>query len=558
MADLPRYENLGAQYADLPRLSTALEQAQAQGYADIGNQLDRMTAFFNQQAFTEAQKAGLKFAIDFPPSKQQLDIAKTTGMMPVVQGAGTVFTETYNKASAHILGNELQVNFQNRLSTRLAEMEAGGEVDPVKLQADLRDDIDGTVSVLTALDPETSIKFRASMSTVGHTAYAQALKIDEKNRQAFYTAEQERSLMTLKPVIENVIKTYTAIGMDPNRLEEVLQNVIQPFTNKTSIVLAGSNKYAIEAYKIVNEAKVGAVLAKLSDPKFAPTAGVAAQKLLKGDVAELTGIYNGLDEDTRIKIRSQQIKAVADVESLGRIEKEKQKEAKKVAANNLTIEFLQSGTGSGRKRQIINELVLMGEMTLPQAQDLLKPKEAQPNPVLSMQLYDNIKNGRITSINELIPYQSKLSKGEFESLGRATVDTQSRAALDRINREAGISSDLAPNPDDKLQKRVDLTRLYIEELNKKVPSQNGVLRYQNPNEAVESSIKRYQGDKIYQDKAAARNKAVENYNKIFEKNKNYKKPNLPLDQVDPSSIKGLTDYEKTLINGYKKNYKDNL
>jgi hypothetical protein len=558
MADLPRYENLGAQYADLPRMSTALEQAQAQGYADIGNQLDRMTAFFNQQAFTEAQKAGLKFAIDFPPSKQQLEIAKTTGMMPVVQGAGTVFTETYNKASAHILGNELQVNFQNRLSTRLAEMEAGGDVDPVKLQADLRDDIDGTVSVLTALDPETSIKFRASMATVGHTAYAQALKIDEKNRQAFYTAEQERALINLKPVLENVIKTYTAINMDPNRLEEVLQNMIQPFTNKTSIVLAGSNKYAVESYKILNEAKIGSVLAKLSDPKFAPTAGIAAEKLLKGDVAELTGIYKGLDEETKIKIRSQQIKAVADVESLSRIEREKQKEAKKAAANNLTIEFLQSGTGSGRKKQIINELVLMDEMTLSQAQDLLKPKEATANPVLSMQLYDNIRNGRITSINELIPYANKMSKSEFESLGRATVDVQSRSALERINRESGILSDLVINPSDKLQKRVDLTRLYTEELNKKIPGANGVLRYQNSSEAVESSIKLYNNDKIVKDKTEGRNKAVENYNKIFERNPRAKKPNISLDKVDPSAIQGLTDDDKKRINGFKKDYKDNL
>lgn len=558
MADLPRYENLGAQYADLPRLSTALQQAQAQGYADLGSQLDRMTSFLNQQAFTEAQKAGLKYAVDFPPTKEQLDIAKTTGVMPVVQGAGSAFTETYNKASAHILGNELQINFQNRLSTRLAEMEAGGEVDPVKLQADLRDDIDGTVSVLTALDPETSIKFRASMATVGHTAYAQALKIDERNRQAFYTAEQEKALMTLKPVIENVIKTYTAVGMDSNNLEEVLQNIIQPFTNRTSIVLAGGNKYAIEAYKIVNDAKVGAVLAKLSDPKFAPTAGAAAEKLNKGDVGELTGIYKGLDEDTKIKIRTQQIKAVADSESLNRIEKEKQKAANKVAANNLTIEFLQSGTSSARKKQIINELVMFDEMTLSQAQDLLKPKEAQPNPMLSMQLYDNIKNGRITSINELVPFASKMSRSEFESLARSTVDTQSRAALDLINRESGILSDLVQNPSDKLQKRVDLTKIYTDELNKKIPGANGVLRYQNSNEAVESAIKRYNGDKIYKDKAESRNQAVENYNKIFEKNPKAKKPNLPIDQVDPSAIQGLTDDDKKRINGFKKQYKDNL
>jgi hypothetical protein len=557
MADLPRYENLGAQYADLPRLSTALQQAQAQGYADLGSQLDRMTSFLNQQAFTEAQKAGLKYAVDFPPTKEQLDVAKSTGVMPVVQGAGTAFTETYNKASAHILGNELQINFQNRLSTRLAEMEAGGEVDPVKLQADLRDDIDGTVSVLTALDPETSIKFRASMATVGHTAYAQALKIDERNRQAFYTAEQERALITLKPVIENVIKTYTAVGMDTNNLEEILQNVIQPFTNKTSIVLAGSNKYAIEAYKIVNDAKVGAVLEKLTDPRFASTPGIAAQKLLKGDIGELTGIYKSLDTDTRNKIRTEHMKSVSDVEALNRAEETKRKAANKVSANNLTIEFLQTNSGS-RKKQIINELVMLDEMTLSQAQDLLKPKEAPANPVLAMQLYDNIKNGRINSINQLIPYQNKLSKSEFDSLGRSTVDTQSRAALDRIKREAGILSDLVVNPADKLQKNVDLTLIYTDELNKKIPDANGVLRYQNPNEAVDSAIKRYNGDKIVKDKAENRGKAQENYDRIFEKNPKAKKPNLSLDRVDPSSIQGLTDDDKKRINGYKKDYKDNL
>lgn len=557
MADLPRYENLGAQYADLPRLSTALQQAQAQGYADIGSQLDRMTAFFNQQAFTEAQKAGLKYAVDFPPTKEQLDVAKSTGVMPVVQGAGTAFTETYNKASAHILGNELQINFQNRLSTRLAEMEAGGEVDPVRLQADLRDDIDGTVSVLTALDPETSIKFRASMATVGHTAYAQALKIDERNRQAFYTAEQERALITLKPVIENVIKTYTAVGMDTNNLEEILQNVIQPFTNKTSIVLAGSNKYAIEAYKLVNDAKVGAVLEKLTDPRFASTPGIAAQKLLKGDIGELTGIYKSLDTDTRNKIRTEHMKSVSDVEALNRAEETKRKAANKVSANNLTIEFLQTNSGS-RRKQIINELVMLDEMTLSQAQDLLKPKEAPANPVLAMQLYDNIKNGRINSINQLIPYQNKLSKSEFDSLGRSTVDTQSRAALDRIKREAGILSDLVVNPADKLQKNVDLTLIYTDELNKKIPDANGVLRYQNPNEAVDSAIKRYNGDKIVKDKAENRGKAQENYDRIFEKNPKAKKPNLSLDRVDPSSIQGLTDDDKKRINGYKKDYKDNL
>ena len=120
MADLPRYENIGVQYADLPKISTALQQVKSQGYADIGQQLDRMTNFFQEKAVTEAQKAALKYSIEFPPTKEQLDIAKQTGVMPTIKGAGSVFTETYNKASAHILGNQIQTDFQNRSATRLA------------------------------------------------------------------------------------------------------------------------------------------------------------------------------------------------------------------------------------------------------------------------------------------------------------------------------------------------------------------------------------------------------------------------------------------------------
>jgi len=178
------------------------------------------------------------------------------------------------------------------------------------------------------------------------------------------------------------------------------------------------------------------------------------------------------------------MKSVSDVEALNRADEAKRKAANKVTANNLTIEFLQTNSGS-RKKQIINELVMLDEMTLSQAQDLLKPKEAQPNPVLSMQLYDNIKNGRINSINELIPYSSKMSRGEFESLARATVDTQSHLAIQHIDREAGIVSQFIDPGKEKLQKKIDLTNIYNSELTKKIPGANGVLRYQNADEALD-------------------------------------------------------------------------
>lgn len=558
MADLPRYENIGVQYADLPKISTAMQQAKVQGYAGVDQALDRMTNFFQEKAVTEAQKKALKYAIEFPPTAEQLLEAKKTGEMPVVKGAGTVFTETYNKATAHILGNQLQTEFQNRTAARLAAMERGKEIDVTTLQRDLRDDIDGSISVLTAIDPETSIKFRASMATVGHGVYKQALVLDEKNRQLAYAADQEAGVMNLKPVVENVIKSYAAIGMDPAELENVLQNVIQPFTNKTSITLAGSNKYAVEAYKIVQEAKIGAVLTKLSDPTFAPSVGVAAQKLMSGDVGELTGLYNRLDTDTKNKIRSEHMKLVSNAEELRNIEKEKLKAEKKLKVNELTIEFLRPDTTPVRKQEIMTQMILLDEINFTTAIDLMKPKEAEPNPVLAMNLYENIKNGRIKSIKELVPYSSKMSRAEFESLGRSLVDNQAKIALERIDRESGIVSPFIDPGAEKLKKRIELTERYHQQLQKQVPNEKGVMRYLTPEEALNNALKGYGSDKVITDKETKRKQAQEKIDNFFSKRPDVKKPNTPLDQTDFSKVPGLSSDEVMRLNKAKKDYQDNL
>ena len=119
MATLPTYEYAGAQYANLPSVSTAPQQVAAQGMSMLGQQLDRMTAYFQNQAVTEAQKAGMKYAIELPPTLEQLEVAKKTGQMPVVEGGGRIFQESYNKASAHILGTNIIADFQNRQADRL-------------------------------------------------------------------------------------------------------------------------------------------------------------------------------------------------------------------------------------------------------------------------------------------------------------------------------------------------------------------------------------------------------------------------------------------------------
>jgi hypothetical protein len=560
MATLPIYENAGVQYADLPRVNTAPQQVAAQGFATLGQNLDRMTAFFQNQAMTDAQQAGLKYAIDFPPTKDQLEIAKKTGQAPVVEGSGRVFQESYNKASAHILGTNILAEFQNRQAERLMRIESGERVDPIALKEDLRADIDGNVSLLTNVNPETSIQVRAQMTTLGHAVYKQALMFDEKARQAAYQVDQEVGLSKIKPVLENVINSYAKINLPAGELEQVLDNVLSPYTNSTSIRLAGGNKYALEAYKIKDNAKINAITSKLTDRDFAPTAGAAFKKILAGDAGELTEMYKGMSTDSKDLLRERIIKSFSDQEQTRKIDEAVVKDANKIKGNALTLEFLTAG--GQRKRQIVTELVGLGEMTLQSAEDLLKPKDPNPNPVLAGSLYDQIKRGSINNFQQIVPFANQLSRAEFTTLSHAVVDDQGRKAHERIDRESGIVSAYVDPGKVVAQKKIDITKLYVEELGTKIKNDQGVEVFQSPEQAVTNALKRWNGDDNNAKKQKKRDDADAKINKTFE-TESVKKagatlPNMPIDKINFDQVKGLKPAEIKILKEAQKQYMDNI
>jgi hypothetical protein len=560
MATLPTYEYAGAQYANLPSVSTAPQQVAAQGMSMLGQQLDRMTAYFQNQAVTDAQKAGMKYAIELPPTLEQLEVAKKTGQMPPVEGAGRVFQESYNKASAHILGTNIIADFQNRQADRLQKIESGAPVDLLALRRDLRDDIDGNASMLTNLDAETSIQVRAQMTTLGHAVYKQALMFDEKARQASYQVDQEVGLSKIKPVLENVITSYAKINLPAGELEQVLDNVLSPYTNSTSIRLAGSNKYALEAYKIKENAQISVISAKLTDRDFAPTAGAAFKKILAGDAGELTEMYKGMSTDSKDLLRERIIKSFSDQEQTRKMDEAIVKDANKVKGNALTTEYLTAG--GVRKRQIVMQLVGLREITLQSAEDLLKPKDPSPNPVLTGSLYDQIRRGTINNFQQLIPFSNQLSRAEFESLSRTVVDDQARKSYERIDRVSGIVSAYVDPGKVVAQKKIDITKLYLEELAIKTKNDQGVEVFQSPEQAVTNAIKRWDSDSNNGKKEKKREDAEAKINKTFE-TESVKKagatlPNMPIDKINFDQVKGLKPAEIKILKEAQKQYMDNI
>jgi hypothetical protein len=362
-------------------------------------------------------------------------------------------------------------------------------------------------------------------------------------------------LSKIKPVLENVINSYAKINLPAGELEQVLDNVLSPYTNSTSIRLAGGNKYALEAYKIKENAKISAISAKLTDRDFAPTAGAAFKKILAGDAGELTEMYKGMSTDSKDLLRERIIKSFSDQEQTRKIDEAIVKDTNKIKGNALTLEFLTAG--GPRRRQIVTELVGLGEMTLQSAEDLLKPKDPNPNPVLAGSLYDQIKRGSINNFQQLVPFANQLSRAEFTTLSHAVVDDQGRKAHERIDREVGIVSAYVDPGKVKAQAKIDISKFYVEELGKKTKNDQGVEVFQSPEQAVESAIKRYSGDAIVNKKIKAREQSEKQINDVLDK-KSIPMPNLPIDQIDFDKVKGLSKGEIDLLKKAQKQYTGNI
>lgn len=347
MATLPTYEYAGAQYADLPRVNTAPQQVAAQGFNVLSQQLDRMTAFFQNQAVTDAQAEGLKYAVQNPLTKDQIDTALRTPEGVTVKGGGKIFQQTYQKAQAVMLSSELQLEGQKTFASMAAAIEAGAQFDMRTIQANMKDMIDGYSSSVMALDPEQSIRLRSALTSAGNALYVKAAERTVKVQQAQYDARLEEAVVAARPLIEAIvaksgtIDPSTGTEVDVNKLLEIQK---QPFYE--AIKITGNNKHIAEINKAISEAKISAVVSRLKDKTIYDSPTKALDALDKGDVGQLTSLYKGLTEADKSTIQDKVLKDFANIESARKLQKAKDDDNNQRLAIDLRDQFYQGKISS--------------------------------------------------------------------------------------------------------------------------------------------------------------------------------------------------------------------
>lgn len=531
MATLPRYELMGVQFADLPRVSTAPQQAAAEGFSRMSQSIDRMIGFMQTELETKAQREAKKFAVENPLTKDQIDTALREGRGLNVEGAGQIFQQTYEATQAALLASQLQAEGERKIGTALAKIKAGGQINLQQTQTDLKDMIDGYASTVMALDPERSVKLRAALTLAGNTLFETAAGESQKRELAAIKAETLAAVQDSVPIIEATVSRAGTIDPQtgqPINIEQLLEAQRQKLYGY--VRLTGDDDPIKQFNQKVRDAKLGAVVAKATDPEFATSSLDALNKLTRSDLGNLSSVYKGLPTEDKETIRKRVRDYFVDQANAKKAQEDQDKEKAKQAANVLELEYLNPKTTQQRKRQIENDLVLGGFWSVQQVMDLRKPPPKQPDPMTELMLKDQIAAGRITNLNQLTEYRNRLTDGQFESVGNYLRDQTYRAADQALNRAAGIVG-FELNPGEaKIKKRTDLDARF----------RAALAEGKTPSQAAESAIGAYESSETNRTKDRRRQEIAKQIRESLTTG-GYAMPEVPIERIDLNSIKDRRD-----------------
>ena len=207
MARLPRYRALGIGVASLPGVNFAQTgQAQARVANTIASSLDRMSSFAFREAEVQAKLEGAEYGAANAPTAQQLEDATTPAEREelVPGGKGTVYDRAARSAAMETISLNLETAARQEI-TALRMTASASNMATSELQTKIDGVINGYSGALYDINPTSSKRFRAGMSTVGNSAV-----VAHANKLAELKLEQDKidaiaGIDTIKTSLPDII-----------------------------------------------------------------------------------------------------------------------------------------------------------------------------------------------------------------------------------------------------------------------------------------------------------------------------------------------------------------
>jgi hypothetical protein len=290
MADNPRYQRQNIQLENTQPFDFAnlKESIRLSKSTEAG--LNRISEFAFKAQSEKAKKAGLEYGVANPPTLAQISEAQAEGkdIRDIFSEDYTVFGEAARAAQASALRTDLEGQARDEFSRMIAGINTTdiSQLDMVNIRSNLDAIINGHSKVLAQVGPEESLKYRQSVTVLGHAVYKSALDRVEGLVKAENIVKVDEQLKTLKINIPTLLEAYPifeefdlALSLDKKTIKEMMMNIdpakIPEYTKQMDNVIKNAIMDRIGDYA-------------LKDRTFAGTAGEAAIKISEGQAGDYT------------------------------------------------------------------------------------------------------------------------------------------------------------------------------------------------------------------------------------------------------------------------------
>lgn len=443
MADLPLIEPNKAMLNQVPgSAARAVVPNQVQRFGlkaasqyegTVAEVLDRLSQTLGGINREFAKEAGYQFVADNPLTPEQLQAIASGDVSKVVSTGPSINIQqnVIRKARAFEIAGHAEIEAKKVVIDMLPDIESG-KAGTKDVQTKLATITDGYSRSLSAVDPEASLKFRASLGALGNTVLEKAAAAELKRKKAENAIKLEIGFQGVERELEEVFGR-TQWGVDKNGTQVTPNQVADALRDGfvTQAMLIGGQDVALSYVqkwpKVVQEAKVNALTKYITTNEVMMADPLTAYNQLRtGQAGDLTNVYQSLDQDGKAKVMGNLMKVVSDRASIADKQRKDNEIRDKNAALDLFEQWLQS-SDPGVKRDLRNKMLQLNVLTFEQTKSLFENTDGNLNVVFRLE--DDIDNGLITNSSDL------LARGERAGLsGKQLVDLRRRMST-RVGAE---------------------------------------------------------------------------------------------------------------------------
>jgi hypothetical protein len=425
-------------------------RAAANYQSNVAQSLDRISNTLFGVNRKLAEDAGYQYVAENPLTPEQLQaIARGDVRKVVTAGSGiNIQQNVIRKARAFEIAGHADIEARKVIIEMLPDIEQGN-ISSKDAQIKLATVLDGYSRSLVQIDPEASLKFRATIASLGNTVLEKAAVAELKRVKAENNIKLELDFQRVQQELEEVFSRSSwgefqdGTPLSPDQFADAIK---QSFITKAALI--GGQEQALSYVQkfpaAIRQAKVNAVTRYITtDTEMTKDPLDTYGRLRRGDVGMMSQVYQSMDQDDKAKVISNLMSDVSNKASLAEKQRKDKELVDKDKALDLYEQWLQSNNPA-EKRRLQQSLLALNVLTIEQTKNLLDPDAAKTSPNVIFFLEDQIDSGVITNSADLLNVGSKrgVTGKDMVDLRRRLSGRVTSEVKSTIRRLAGIPEGL--------------------------------------------------------------------------------------------------------------------